>query len=169
MSWARNTSTTSLWSLSSKKEKRKGFPGGTVVRSSPANAVDLIPGPGRSQCHGATKPMYHNYWTRAQEPRSHNYWSPQALQPGLCNKRSHCSEKPVQLKKKKEWGEERKKKENSVTPVLTKVMKGYWNDFDLGVYSFNLLSFCCWPWYMYDISTVICWINKSHTNLKSYW
>ena len=26
-------------------------------------------------CHGATKPMHHNYWARALEPVSHNCWS----------------------------------------------------------------------------------------------
>ena len=32
-------------------------------------------------CHGATKPMRHNYWACAQEPTSHNYWAhvPQLL------------------------------------------------------------------------------------------
>ena len=29
-------------------------------------------------CHGATKPMHHNYWACALEPASHNYWSPRA-------------------------------------------------------------------------------------------
>ena len=27
-------------------------------------------------CHGATKPVHHNYWACALEPASHNYWSP---------------------------------------------------------------------------------------------
>ena len=26
-------------------------------------------------CHGATKPMHHNYWTCTLEPTSHNYWA----------------------------------------------------------------------------------------------
>ena len=26
-------------------------------------------------CHGATKPVHHNYWACALEPASHNYWS----------------------------------------------------------------------------------------------
>ena len=26
-------------------------------------------------CHGATKPVHHNYWTCTLEPMSHNYWS----------------------------------------------------------------------------------------------
>ena len=52
-------------------------------------------------CHGATKPMHHNYWACALEPASHNYWAcmPQllkltCLEPVL-HKRSHRSEKPM--------------------------------------------------------------------------
>ena len=51
-------------------------------------------------CCRATKPMRHNYWTCALEAASHNYWShvpqllkPVGLEPMLCNKRRHCSEK----------------------------------------------------------------------------
>ena len=34
-------------------------------------------------CHGATKPVRHNYWACALEPVSHNYWAhvPQLLKP----------------------------------------------------------------------------------------
>ena len=34
-------------------------------------------------CHGATKPMHHNYWACALEPTGHNYWAhePQLLSP----------------------------------------------------------------------------------------
>ena len=34
-------------------------------------------------CHGATKPVCHNYWACALEPASHNYWAhaPQLLKP----------------------------------------------------------------------------------------
>ena len=53
-------------------------------------------------CRGATKPMRHNYWACALEPASHNYWAhepqllkPMCLEPMLCNKRSHCNEKPT--------------------------------------------------------------------------
>ena len=56
-------------------------------------------------CHGATKPVRHNYWACALEPASHNYWAhepqllspratttePTGLEPMLCNK-----EKPPQ-------------------------------------------------------------------------
>ena len=48
-------------------------------------------------CHGATKPLCHNYWACALEPVSHNYWAlmpqllkPAGLEPVLCN------EKPLQ-------------------------------------------------------------------------
>ena len=53
-------------------------------------------------CHGATKPMSHNYWACALEPASHNYWAhvpqllkPACLEPVLRNKRSHHNEKPA--------------------------------------------------------------------------
>ena len=53
-------------------------------------------------CHGATKPVCHNYWACALEPASHNYGAhvpqllkPARLEPVLCNKRSHHNEKPT--------------------------------------------------------------------------
>ena len=53
-------------------------------------------------CHGATKPMCHNYWACALEPASHNYWAhvlqllkPVSLESELRNKRSYCNEKPA--------------------------------------------------------------------------
>ena len=53
-------------------------------------------------CHGATKPVHHNYWACTLEPVSHNYWAhvpqllkPACLEPMLHNKRSHCNEKHV--------------------------------------------------------------------------
>ena len=53
-------------------------------------------------CCGATKPVHHNYWACSLEPASHNYWAyvpqplkPVRLEPVLCDKRSHCSEKPA--------------------------------------------------------------------------
>ena len=43
-----------------------------------------------------------NYWACALEPVSHSYWAhvpqllkPVCLEPMLCNKRSHCNEKPT--------------------------------------------------------------------------
>ena len=57
-------------------------------------------------CRGATKPVRHNYWACTLEPASHNYWAhmpqllkPSWLEPVLCNKRSHRSEKPVRRNK----------------------------------------------------------------------
>ena len=40
-----------------------GFPGGAVVKNPPANAGDTGSSPGQKDptCHGATKPVYHNY------------------------------------------------------------------------------------------------------------
>ena len=56
-------------------------------------------------CHGATKPMCHNYSACALEPTSHNYRArmPQLLKPVrlesvLRNKRSHRNEKPAHHK-----------------------------------------------------------------------
>ena len=52
-------------------------------------------------CHGATKPMHHNYWACAPEPACHNYWARvlQLLKPGHLEPvpatRSHRNEKPV--------------------------------------------------------------------------
>ena len=51
-------------------------------------------------CHGAIKPVWHNYWARVLEPASHNYWAhvpqllkPERLDPVPPNKRSHRNEK----------------------------------------------------------------------------
>jgi len=41
-----------------------------------------------STCHGATKPICHNYWARVLEITSHKIWSPSTLEPVLCNKSS---------------------------------------------------------------------------------
>ena len=57
-------------------------------------------------CHGATKPMCHNYWACTLEPANHNYWArvlqllkPVHLEPVLHNKRSHRNEKPTHRNK----------------------------------------------------------------------
>ena len=47
-----------------------------------------------STCRGAAEPMSHDYSAPTLEPASFNNWSPCALEPMLCNKRSHCNEKP---------------------------------------------------------------------------
>ena len=52
-------------------------------------------------CHRATKPVSHNYQACALEPMSPNYWSLRALEPVLCNKRSHHNEKPVHCSEEK--------------------------------------------------------------------
>ena len=41
-------------------------------------------------CHGATKPLRHNYWAHVPQLQK-----PARLEPVLHNKRSHCNEKPV--------------------------------------------------------------------------
>ena len=45
------------------KEAHQGFPGGSMVGSPPVNAgiTDSIPGLEDPTCHGATKPVVHNY------------------------------------------------------------------------------------------------------------
>ena len=43
-----------------------------------------------STCHGATKPACHSYWVCVLQPRK-----PTSLEPVLCNKKSHLSEKPL--------------------------------------------------------------------------
>ena len=55
------------------------FPCGLVVKNPPANAgvVGSVPGSGRSHM-----------------PRSNEACIPPLLKPVLCNKRSHCNEKP---------------------------------------------------------------------------
>ena len=52
-------------------------------------------------CHGATKPVRHNYWACALESASHNcrahapqLLKPAHLEPMLCNKRSHPMRSP---------------------------------------------------------------------------
>ena len=59
--------TNSIW--------QRDFPGGAVVKNPPANAGDT----GRSlvredpTCHGATRPVHHNYWACTLEPTCLNY------------------------------------------------------------------------------------------------
>ena len=56
-------------------------------------------------CHGATKPVCHNYWACALEPASHDYWArePQLLSPCATTTEAHAprahapqQEKPLQ-------------------------------------------------------------------------
>ena len=60
------------------------------------------------ECRVATKPVCHIYWACALQPASHNCWArmpqllkPTHLEPVLCNKRSHCNEKPVHHNKER--------------------------------------------------------------------
>ena len=58
----------------------EGFPGGAVVENLPANAEDMGSNPGLEDptCHGATRPVSHNY--RSEERRvgkeCRSRWSP---------------------------------------------------------------------------------------------
>ena len=53
-----------------------------------------------------TEPACHNYWSPCTlGPMCRNYWArvlqllkPASLEPALCNKRSHCNEKPMHRK-----------------------------------------------------------------------
>ena len=49
-------------------------------------------------CHGATKPVCHNYWACTLEPTSHNYWThvPQLLKPVRLEPVLRNKEKPSQ-------------------------------------------------------------------------
>ena len=68
------------------QEKRKGFPGGLVVRSPPANGGNMGPVPVREDltCCKATTP----------EPQ---LLGPAALQPVTGSRGSGCSKKPAHL------------------------------------------------------------------------
>ena len=35
-------------------------------------------------CHGATKPVRHNYWACALDPTNHNYWAREPQLLSLC-------------------------------------------------------------------------------------
>ena len=71
-----------MWNL---KTGDRDFPGGTVVKNPPANAGTWVRALVREDttCHGATKPMCHNYWACVLEPACHNYWSPHTY--SLCS------------------------------------------------------------------------------------
>ena len=55
---------------------------------------ELNPWSGRIHMPRASKPEGRNYQACALEPTSRNYRSLNALEPVLCNKRSHRNEKP---------------------------------------------------------------------------
>ena len=66
-----------------------------MVENLPANGGDagLIPGLGRFHTPHSNYACALQLLSPVLEPTSHDYWSPNALEPVLCNKRSHCSEK----------------------------------------------------------------------------
>ena len=73
-----------------------GFPGGPVMKNTPANAGEWVwslvwEDPA---CLGATKAIHYSYWAYAPEPGNCSYWSLCTLEPNLCEKRRHHSEKP---------------------------------------------------------------------------
>ena len=83
------------------KKSMLDFPGGTVVKNSPANAGDmgLIPGLGR---------FHTRQNNSAQVPK---LLSACALEPVLCNKRSRCNEKqssPYSLQLEKDSMQQRR-------------------------------------------------------------
>ena len=100
----------------------RGFPGGPVVKSPPANAGDTgsLPGPGRSQVPWATKPVHRNYWspqsralqsetreasTTRKKPAHHNkvcLHSPQLETVCACSNEDQCSQKWIN-KTKIKW------------------------------------------------------------------
>ena len=62
--------------------------------------------PGDPTCHGATKPMCHNYWACALEPASHNYWAcePQLLSPHDTTTEAHTPRaRTLQQEKPPQW------------------------------------------------------------------
>ena len=79
--------------------------GGSEVKNLTANTGDTVRSLVQEDatCHGATKPMSHNYWSlSALVPTRLNYGAceqqqlkPMCLESVLRNKRSHRSEEPV--------------------------------------------------------------------------
>ena len=73
-------------------------------------------------CYRAIKPR-----ATTTEPTCCNYWSP-GLEPVLCNKRSHCNEKPVQHNKEQapahcNYRKPMQSNEDSVKPKIDEVLK----------------------------------------------
>ena len=61
------------------------FPGGRVVRNPPAGAGDTGSIPGSRRSH----------MPRSKQAHAPQLLKPTCLEPVLCNKRSHCNEKPM--------------------------------------------------------------------------
>ena len=70
--------------------KEEDFAGGKVVKNPRTNAGDMVQVQEDPTRRRATKPVRHNFWARV--PR---LLKPTSLEPMLCNKRSHCNEKPM--------------------------------------------------------------------------
>ena len=71
----------------------RDFPGGLVVKNSPASAGDTGSVPSLGRCLGATKLMCRNHWACILEPVICHYGSLCTLEAVLHNERSHSNEK----------------------------------------------------------------------------
>ena len=84
---------TSLWH---KNTKRRGFPGGPMVKNLPCNTRDtgsiLVQEDPTSL--GTAKPVNYNYWAWALGPMIGKYWAHQATTTVLHNKRSTATRSP---------------------------------------------------------------------------
>ena len=89
--WTRHTTKVKIWYPKKRKRNFRVFPGGALVKNPPANAGTQVRALAQEDptCHGATKPVRHNYWAWALEPTSHNYW---ALEPQLLSSRATTTE-----------------------------------------------------------------------------
>ena len=70
------------------KKRKVDFPGGPVVKNLPANAGDM----------GSISALRRFHVLRVEKACGQQLLCQSALKFVLCNKRSHCSEKPVQCK-----------------------------------------------------------------------
>ena len=103
-----------------KGRKSWDFPGGAVVKNRLPMQGTRVRALVQEDptCHGATKPVCHNYWACALGPACHNSWArmlqllkPARLEPMLSSKRSQCtstksSPRSPQLEKAhaQQWG-----------------------------------------------------------------
>ena len=88
------------------KTMLSGFPGNSVGKKKIQLSIQKAQVQSLIQkdptCHRVTNLLHHNYWatalepgTTTTEPSCHSYWSPLTLETMLCNKRSHCNDKPA--------------------------------------------------------------------------
>ena len=102
------------------------FPGGAAAKNLPANAGDTGSSPGRANptCHGATKPVCHNYWACALEPMRHNYWArvPRAHTPQQ-EKPPQWEARALQWRAGPACGNQRKPAHNNEDPTEPKTNK----------------------------------------------